>query len=468
MSDRPVAVVATRNAAEGFAALLALDPDKGALENAGEMTTAGRAIQTLVGHRGGSRRDDRRQEGQAGPDDRARPGRRARRGPRRRRRRPSSQAIRALSPGFELITVYYGDGGDLAGDRGARPQDPRPRDGRGGRGAPRRPAPLPLPDLGRVGGVGERRAQPWRPRSASSRGPQARAAKAAPPHAARITGSALLDVAARRRRRVPGASVLGRVGKRMGARDRPRPPVPPARAGTTTCARCASSATSAAVEDGEVVSARVTVLDIRVEASFRRRVQRTIAVLEDETGTIEATWFGRRYIERRLHPGDRVIVSGQAQALRAEADARQPRLPARGQRGRAAPRRADRARSTGSPPGSPRSRSGGRSATRSTGPARPTSTTCRRRSSRARVSAADRRRSRRPTTRRRSSAGTRPSARLAFDELLALQLGHGRAAPRQHRRARRPRAGRATPDDARIRERASSASLRPKLDRRSS
>jgi len=64
------------------------------------------------------------------------------------------------------------------------------------------------------------------------------------------------------------------------------------------------------VEDGEVVSARVQVADIRVEASFRRRVQRTIAVLEDETGSIEATWFGRRYIERRLHPGDRVIVSG--------------------------------------------------------------------------------------------------------------------------------------------------------------
>jgi len=64
------------------------------------------------------------------------------------------------------------------------------------------------------------------------------------------------------------------------------------------------------VEDGEVVSARVVVVDIRVEASFRRRVQRTIAVLEDETGSIDATWFGRRYIERRLHPGQRVIVSG--------------------------------------------------------------------------------------------------------------------------------------------------------------
>jgi ATP-dependent DNA helicase RecG len=64
------------------------------------------------------------------------------------------------------------------------------------------------------------------------------------------------------------------------------------------------------VEEGTVVSARVRVVDVRVEASFRRRVQRTIAVLEDDTGSLEATWFGRRYIERRLHPGDRVIVSG--------------------------------------------------------------------------------------------------------------------------------------------------------------
>jgi len=64
------------------------------------------------------------------------------------------------------------------------------------------------------------------------------------------------------------------------------------------------------VEEGTVVSARVRVADVRIEPGVRRRVQRTIARLEDDTGTIEATWFGRRYIERRLHPGDRVVVSG--------------------------------------------------------------------------------------------------------------------------------------------------------------
>jgi ATP-dependent DNA helicase RecG len=64
------------------------------------------------------------------------------------------------------------------------------------------------------------------------------------------------------------------------------------------------------VEDGTVVSARVQVADVRVEPTFRRRVQRTIARLEDETGSIDATWFGRRFIERRLHVGGEVVVSG--------------------------------------------------------------------------------------------------------------------------------------------------------------
>jgi ATP-dependent DNA helicase RecG len=64
------------------------------------------------------------------------------------------------------------------------------------------------------------------------------------------------------------------------------------------------------VEEGTVVSAKVRVAAVRVEPTFRRRVQRTIARLEDETGSIEATWFGRRFIERRLHVGGEVVVSG--------------------------------------------------------------------------------------------------------------------------------------------------------------
>ena len=62
--------------------------------------------------------------------------------------------------------------------------------------------------------------------------------------------------------------------------------------------------------EGDVISARVRVGDVKVEPSFRRRIQRTTALLEDDTGAITATWFGRRFIERRLHTGDEIVVSG--------------------------------------------------------------------------------------------------------------------------------------------------------------
>ena len=113
MADRPVAVVATRNAAEGFAALLALDPTKNAADNAAEMTTAGRAIQTLsvtTAVRDATIGGRKVREGQtivldpddglvAVADD-----------------TPTAvlAGIRALEPGFELLTVYYGEGTDLS------------------------------------------------------------------------------------------------------------------------------------------------------------------------------------------------------------------------------------------------------------------------------------------------------------------------------------------------------------------
>ncbi|MBA2300823.1 MAG: ATP-dependent DNA helicase RecG [Chloroflexi bacterium] len=62
--------------------------------------------------------------------------------------------------------------------------------------------------------------------------------------------------------------------------------------------------------DGTVVSVQATVGDVRVEPGFRGRIQRTIARLEDDTGSIDATWFGRRFIERRLPVGGEVVVSG--------------------------------------------------------------------------------------------------------------------------------------------------------------
>ena len=66
----------------------------------------------------------------------------------------------------------------------------------------------------------------------------------------------------------------------------------------------------ASIGDGEAASARLQVRAIRHEQTLRRRVERTTAYLGDETGDVEATWFGRRFIERRLHEGDWVVISG--------------------------------------------------------------------------------------------------------------------------------------------------------------
>ncbi|MFN2483429.1 MAG: ATP-dependent DNA helicase RecG [Candidatus Limnocylindria bacterium] len=62
--------------------------------------------------------------------------------------------------------------------------------------------------------------------------------------------------------------------------------------------------------DGEKQSAVVTVASVRVENGFGRRPQRVIATLHDRTGSADAVWFGRRFIERRLRPDDRILVSG--------------------------------------------------------------------------------------------------------------------------------------------------------------
>ena len=60
----------------------------------------------------------------------------------------------------------------------------------------------------------------------------------------------------------------------------------------------------------EKQSARARVTDIKIEPGFGRRPQRVIAQLADDTGTAEAIWFGRRYVERRLEQGAEVVLSG--------------------------------------------------------------------------------------------------------------------------------------------------------------
>ena len=66
----------------------------------------------------------------------------------------------------------------------------------------------------------------------------------------------------------------------------------------------------ARVPEGEPASARLQVRGVRQEQTFRRRVQKTTAYLGDETGEVEATWFGRRFIDRRLREGQWIVISG--------------------------------------------------------------------------------------------------------------------------------------------------------------
>ena len=113
MSDRPVAVVPTRNAAEGFAALLAMDPSLDATANAKEMTDAGRGIQTVVVTEAvrdatiGGKKVRKGQTIALDPDD----GLIAVDSD---REKCVLAAMTALTPGYELVTIFYGDGADLA------------------------------------------------------------------------------------------------------------------------------------------------------------------------------------------------------------------------------------------------------------------------------------------------------------------------------------------------------------------
>jgi DAK2 domain fusion protein YloV len=111
--DKRIVVIPTRNAAEGLAAMLALDPTLDAAANAGSMTAAARAIQTIQvteAVRDAKIGEQRVKKGQTivlDPDDGlvaadADP------------TRAVITAVGRLSPGFELLTLYYGEDATLA------------------------------------------------------------------------------------------------------------------------------------------------------------------------------------------------------------------------------------------------------------------------------------------------------------------------------------------------------------------
>lgn len=112
MAARPVHVVPTRNAAEGFAALLALDPGQSAAANVSGMTEAGRGLATLQvttavrDAKVGGRKVKKGQTIVLDPDD----GLVAADGD---RDRAILAAVETLPAGIELVTLFYGDGADL-------------------------------------------------------------------------------------------------------------------------------------------------------------------------------------------------------------------------------------------------------------------------------------------------------------------------------------------------------------------
>ena len=322
-----------------------------------------------------------------------------------------------------------------------------------GRGRPRRPAALPLPDLGRVGGGGTAR------RAARIEGGPRRSRRSAdrPGGAPRH--------AARRRPASRPADVLKRAGRRLGfftVRDLlfhlPRR--------YDDLREMRQLGELVWVEDGTVVSR---------PRPGRRRPRRGARSGGGSSGRSRSSRTRPARSTRRgsgggsssagCIPGDRVIVSRQAQALRPEADARQPRLPARGPGRRAAPRRADRA-------GLPADRRADRepaadrdARARSTGPASdypeylPAAIRDGRGARRDR-----RRRSRRPTTRRRSRAATRRSAGSRSTSCSRSSWGWSARRRQRGRDAARPIAV-DDADDAGAARRRSTGSLARKLGR---
>jgi dihydroxyacetone kinase-like predicted kinase len=111
--EKRVVVVPTRNAAEGIAALLALDPTKDAEANVDPMTKAGRGLQTFQVTEAirnatiGGTKVKRGQTIALDPDD----GLIAANG---NRDKAVLKAVGTLRPGFELLTLYYGSDATLA------------------------------------------------------------------------------------------------------------------------------------------------------------------------------------------------------------------------------------------------------------------------------------------------------------------------------------------------------------------
>jgi ATP-dependent DNA helicase RecG len=108
---------------------------------------------------------------------------------------------------------------------------------------------------------------------------------------------------------LPGASVLKRVGPRIGLRTvRDLLLWLPRRYDDLRVLHELHALRFVAPDT--IVSTRARVVRVRAGRTARRGIRVVTADLADETGTAEAQWYGRQYVERRLHEGDELLFSG--------------------------------------------------------------------------------------------------------------------------------------------------------------
>jgi ATP-dependent DNA helicase RecG len=108
---------------------------------------------------------------------------------------------------------------------------------------------------------------------------------------------------------LPGASVLRRVGPRVGLRTiRDLLLWLPRRYDDLRLLHELHGLRFVAADT--IVSTRASVVRVRAGRTARRGVRVVTADLADDTGTAEAQWYGRQFVERRLHEGDELLFSG--------------------------------------------------------------------------------------------------------------------------------------------------------------
>jgi ATP-dependent DNA helicase RecG len=109
--------------------------------------------------------------------------------------------------------------------------------------------------------------------------------------------------------RLPGAAALGRVGGRVGLRTvRDLLVWLPRRYDDLRTVY--DLAALRYLEPDTIVSTRARVDGLRAGRTSRRRTPVVTAVLSDGTGSAEAQWYGRQFVERRLVPGAEYLFSG--------------------------------------------------------------------------------------------------------------------------------------------------------------